>query len=153
MTIRIAAAEDAEQILRIYAPYVLDTAVSFEYEVPDTESFRQRIVTTLRNYPYLAAEEEGRIVGYAYAGPFHTRAAYRHAAELSIYLDRDCRGNGIGKRLYSELERILVRQNVFVAYAGIAVTDRENDGNLTDGSVRFHTRMGYREAGLHRLCG
>ena len=75
MLIRLASVDDAEEILAIYAPYVLDTAITFEYDVPEIGEFRSRIKTTLKNYPYLVAVEEGRIVGYAYAGAFRKRAA------------------------------------------------------------------------------
>lgn len=96
MEIRTATVEDAEGIQRIYAPYVEKTAVTFEYVVPGIESMRQRIADTLQEYPYLVAAEGDRILGYAYAGSFHTRAAYRHSAEVSIYLDEACRGQGMG---------------------------------------------------------
>ncbi len=84
MEIRIAAIDDAEAIREIYAPYVLNTAVSFEYEVPSVEEFRERIKNTLAVYPYLVAVENGAVVGYAYAGVFHARAAYKHCVELYI---------------------------------------------------------------------
>ena len=100
MEIRIADTKDAEAIREIYAPYVLNTAVSFEYEVPSVEEFRKRIANTLAEYPYLAAEEDGVILGYAYAGVFHARPAYKHCVELSIYVRQDCRGRGVGKGLY-----------------------------------------------------
>ena len=97
--IRPATAADAPALLAIYAPYVEHTAITFEYEAPAAEEFRRRICHTLERYPYFAAEAEGRIVGYAYAGPFHPRAAYDWDAELSIYVARDCRGMGVGRKL------------------------------------------------------
>lgn len=74
--VRPASPEDAEALLEIYAPYVRETAITFEYDVPSPEAFRRRIENTLKRYPYLVAEAEGALLGYAYAGPFHTRAAY-----------------------------------------------------------------------------
>jgi phosphinothricin acetyltransferase len=113
----------------------------------------RRIDTTLKEYPWLIAEEDGRTIGYAYAASFHHREAYKHSAEVSIYLDRDCRGKGYGKQLYEELDKRLLRQRVYVLYACVTATDRENDPNLTGASLRFHQRMGYQQTGYHRLCG
>lgn len=81
-----ASAEDAEEILAIYGPYVKKTAITLEYDIPTLQDFRERIENTLARYPYLVATCNGVIIGYAYAGPFHPRAAYQHSAELSIYL-------------------------------------------------------------------
>ena len=105
LSIRTACPEDAEALLEIYAPYVRETAVTFEYEVPPLEEFRGRIEHVLSRYPYLAAEEDGRIVGYAYLSAFHPRAAYGWCAEPSVYVEMGQRGRGIGRRLYEELER------------------------------------------------
>ena len=153
MEIRLATVEDAEAILAIYAPYVRNTAVTFEYDVPEIREFRSRVENTLNNYPYLVATEEGKIVGYAYAGPFGKRAAYQHSAEMSIYLDERCRQRGIGSRLYRELEKRLLRQNVFNVYAGVTASERKNDAFVTDASIRFHEKTGYRRIGEYHLCG
>lgn len=153
MQIRIATAEDAESIQRIYTPYVEKTAVTFEYDVPSIEDFQQRINNTLKEYPYLVAVEQDKMIGYAYASPFHTRAAYKHSAEVSIYLNEKWHKKGIGKQLYQELESRLIQQNVFVLYACIATTERKDDENLTDASVCFHRKMGYTLVGKHHLCG
>ena len=87
--IRPAKPEDAEKLLAIYAPYVEQTAITFEYEVPTVEEFRERIHNTLKKYPYLVAEQGGEPVGYAYVGPFHDRPAYDWAVETSIYVDQN----------------------------------------------------------------
>ena len=152
MIIRYAAVEDAGAIQKIYAYYVENTAISFEYEVPSKEEMENRIKETLKAYPYLVAEADGHVVGYAYAGKFHTRAAYQYSAELSVYVDKDYRGHGIGKRLYSEIEGILKEKHIVRAYAGIAVTDAE-DPFLTDASIRFHIVMGYRQVARFHQCG
>lgn len=152
MEIRIASTEDAEAIRRIYEPYVRDTAVSFEYDVPSVEEFRKRIDNTLKNYPYLVAVENGIIVGYAYAGAFHTRAAYKHSAELSVYIDMEHRQHGIGRKLYERLEELLLTQNVYMVHACIASPDDE-DEHLTCDSELFHQKMGFVLAGRHRKCG
>ena len=151
--IRPATVDDAEEILAIYAPYVRSTAITFEYDVPDIQSFRNRMDGILQEYPYLVAEENGKILGYAYAASFHSRAAYKHTAEISVYLKEDCRHQGVGRQLYQELENRLISQNVFVLYACITSTDRQDDPFLTDVSIRFHRKMGYRKIGEHSLCG
>ena len=153
MLIRLALVDDAEEILAIYAPYVQNTAITFEYDVPEIGEFHSRIEATLKNYPYLVAVEEGRIVGYAYAGAFRTRAAYQHSAEMSIYLDEQCRQKGIGTLLYQEMEKRLLAQNVFSVYAGVTTSDREDDAFITDASIRFHEKTGYTKIGEFHQCG
>ena len=152
ITLRWATPEDAAALADIYAPYVRDTAITFEYEAPTAEEFRRRIRHTLERYPYFAAETEGRIVGYAYAGPFHARAAYDWDAELSIYVARDCRGAGVGRKLYTALEQALGEMHIRNLYACIACPPVE-DEYLTLDSVRFHSRMGYTTVGTFHRCG
>lgn len=153
VTFRVVTPDDAEELLAIYAPYVASTAVSFECTVPTGDEFRRRIKAISAEYPYIAAMSDGRIVGYAYASSFHAREAYRHTCEISIYVAADCHGKGIGRRLYSELEKLLVSQNVFVCYACVTTTDWEDDPYLTDASVRFHEKVGYSVIGRHENCG
>lgn len=153
MTIRIATVEDARFIQKIYKPYVEKTAVTFEYDVPGIDNFRSRISNTLEEYPYLVATEHEEIIGYAYASSFHSRAAYKHAAEISIYIDENWHKKGVGKQLYQELEQILTGQNVFILYAWITTTERKIDENLTNASLCFHNKMGYSPVGKHNLCG
>ena len=112
--IRPAAPDDAPALLDIYAPYVTDTAITFEYEVPTLDDFRQRVENTLLTHPYLVMERDGEIVGYAYTGQLGSRAAYAWAAETSIYLRQDCRRGGLGTRLYNALEEASRMQNVKV---------------------------------------
>ena len=150
--IRPALPEDAGRLLEIYSYYVTDTAVSFETEVPSKDEFASRIRRTLLRYPYLVAEKDGKIAGYAYAGPFVGREAYRFSCETTIYLDKDARGNGYGALLYGALEIELKQQGILNLYACIADPDRE-DEYLTRASERFHARMGYHRAGLFVKCG
>lgn len=103
--IRMANVSDAEQLLNIYAPYVNDTAITFEYEVPTVEEFADRIENTLKKYPYLAAQKEDEILGYAYVSPFKERKAYDWAVETSIYVKMDMKKQGIGKLLHENLEK------------------------------------------------
>ena len=152
ITIRTAALGDAAALLAIYAPYVEQTAITFEYEVPSLEEFRGRIAHTLRRYPYLVAEENGEILGYAYTGPFGERAAYSWAVETSIYLRQDVRGRGLGKRLYQALEDVSRAQHVQSLYACIAYPDAA-DAHLSGNSVAFHTHLGYTTVGRFPHCG
>ncbi len=150
--IRDAALSDAPRLREIYAWYVTGTAVSFETEVPSVEEFRDRMRRITQRYPYLAAEEDGVVLGYAYAGPFKQRAAYDWSCEMTVYVDRDARGRGLGRQLYEALEARLKAMGILNLYACIAVPERE-DEYLTFGSERFHARMGYARAGLFRKCG
>ena len=151
LTIRMAVPTDTEALLAIYAPYVQNTAITYEYDVPTPEEFSARIAKTLKSYPYLVAEHQGEVVGYAYAGRLHERKAYDWAVETSIYVRQDLRGMGLGCRLYDALEALLKRQNVISVNACIAFPEVE-DEYLTRNSVRFHERMGYRLIGHFHRC-
>lgn len=124
--IRQASIEDGSSLLSIYRPYVENTAITFEEDLPTLEDFQRRIASTLERYPYLTVLADGRLAGYAYAGPFHPRKAYDHAAELSIYVAPPFHHRGLGKALYGQLESILLSQQVFNLYACIAVTKGED---------------------------
>lgn len=150
--IRIATANDAEKLLTIYAHYVENTAVTFEYAVPTVDEFRKRIETTLEKYPFLVSEVDGEIVGYAYAGTFKARSAFDWAVETSIYIEGDSRRRGLGKELYAALEKALALQNILNLNACIGYPLRE-DAYLTKDSVFFHERLGYRFVGEFHKCG
>ena len=150
--IRPAKPEDAEKLLAIYAPYVEQTAITFEYEVPTVEEFRERIHNTLKKYPYLVAEQDGEPVGYAYVGPFHDRPAYDWAVETSIYVDQNKKRMGIGKKLHEALEEELRNRGFLNMNACIAYPAQE-DEYLTRNSVEFHAHLGYRMVGQFHQCG
>lgn len=152
VVIRTARLEDAQALLDIYAPYVMNTAITFEYDVPTIEEFCSRIEKTLSKYPYLVAEMNGEIVGYAYASAFHERPACDWAVEVSIYVRQDKKKLGIGKALYAELERLLKLQNVLNVNASIAYSEVE-DEYLTKNSVEFHKHLGYKMVGEFHKCG
>ncbi len=143
--LRVATASDVPAMLELYAPFVLTTTATFEYEVPSLEAFRQRFQSITEQFPWLVWEEAGEILGYAYASPPYTRAAYSWCAEPSIYISPAAQGRGIGKRLYAGLEAILREQGFQVLYA---IITGENTA-----SVGFHQRLGY----IHRVyfpdCG
>ena len=143
--IRVAQESDVPQILSIYAPYVENTTITFEYDVPCRREFLQRFYTITQQFPWLVWEEKGEILGYAYASPPYTRAAYRWCAEPSVYLKPEAQGRGIGRKLYAALEEILTLQGYQVLYA--LVTEE----NLH--SLAFHEKLGYRKAVLFPDCG
>ena len=142
---------DAESLAAIYAPYVRDTAVSFEVVPPTTAEFAKRIEAIQEHYPYLVAEQNGTILGYAYAGPFKPREAYALSAELSVYVDSTRRGKGVGHALYTALEDKLAAMDVTNLYACVAYP-RVEDEYLTYASVRFHERMGFQIVGRFHGC-
>ena len=142
--IRFAQPGDALALAAIYAPYVRKTAITFEYEPPTAEEFQRRIAAVRRRYPYLAAEEDGVLLGYAYASAFKGRAAYDWAAETSIYVRTDAHRRGLGRRLYAVLEELLRAQGILDMLACIALPEQE-DEYLTLDSVRFHSALGFRE--------
>ena len=150
--IRLVKEEDAEALLAIYAPYILETAISFEYEVPTVEEFRRRIREFSAKYPYLAAEKEGEIVGYAYACPFGERAAFSHSCETVLYIRRDMRGGGIVRALYETLWMLLKKQNITNVNACVAYIEEENE-HLTHASPLFHEKMGYHKVAHFSKCG
>lgn len=206
---RVARPEDAEALRTIYAPYVEETAITFEYEVPGVEEFRARIAHTLATYPYIVAVEEQpanagtahvdgtpvssapasgadevtgahrtseHIIGYAYVGRLHERAAYDWTVETSIYVDRRARKHGLGRQLYERLEAILRAMNIIsvnacIAYPGtINATTQDRmhedhregpadrgagigeDPYLNTNSPDFHAHLGYQLVGHFHAC-
>jgi len=143
--IRIATEADVPEILDIYAPYIENTTITFEYDVPCRKEFMQRFYSITAQFPWLVWEEDGKILGYAYAAPPYARAAYSWCAEPSVYLRPEARGRGIGARLYAALEELLKMQGYQVLYALIT---QENAASL-----RFHERLGYRIKVLFPDCG
>jgi len=150
--IRSATVGDVAEILKIYAPYVRNTAITFEYEVPSLAEFQTRISNTLMKYPYLVAICDEKIIGYAYAGPFKTRAAYDWAVELTIYLAPEAQGKGIGRKLYTALENALRRMGILNLYACIGYPQIE-DEYLTRNSAEFHAHLGFEKIGEFHRCG
>lgn len=151
MSIRNAHVTDAAGILEVYAYYVANTAISFEIDVPTIDEFERRISSTLEKYPYLVVEEDGKIQGFAYAGPFKTRAAYDRSCEVSIYVDRNARGKGYGRALYDELEKQLEAMGILNLYACIA-SPIEEDEYLTRNSEQFHNHLGFTTVGEFHKC-
>ncbi len=143
--IRIATEADVPAILDIYAPYILSSTATFEYDVPTREAFLQRFRTITARFPWLVWEEGGEILGYAYASAPYERAAFAWCAEPSVYLRPEARGRGIAARLYAALEKILDIQGYQVLYALITAE------NIS--SVRFHEKCGYVKSVEFTDCG
>ena len=143
--IRIATEADVPAILAIYAPYIENTTITFEYDVPCRREFMQRFLSVTENFPWLVWEENGEILGYVYATRPFPRAAYSWIAEPSVYLKPEAKGRGIGRKLYAALEELLSLQGYQVLYALIT---GENTA-----SVAFHQKLGYRHLALFPDCG
>ena len=152
MTIEKVTIDDAEELLAIYAPYVRDTAISFEYVVPSVEEFTDRISQISAKYPYIKAVEDGKIIGYAYANTFKGRKAYDWSVETTVYVRKDAKRNGTGRRLYECLEQSLMKMGVLNMNACIASAKVE-DEFLTNDSMYFHSRMGFTEVGRFHNSG
>lgn len=145
MAVRFATRQDIPKILAIYTPYVLETAVTFEYVPPTLTEFTARFDTVTARFPWLVWEENGRVLGYAYGSLPFTRAAYQWCAECSVYLAPEVQGKGIGKLLYSVLETLLLEQGYHKVYAIIT--------SQNEGSLAFHKAVGYTQVAQMPACG
>ena len=125
--IRDARPTDVEAMLAIYAPYVEQTAITFEYDVPTRDEFRQRLLNVQAKYPWIVAQEHGQIVGYAYASAFKNRAAFQWAVETSIYVDSSMKRCGIGRMLHEALEQRLQAQGILNMNACISFIETEDE--------------------------
>ena len=143
--LRFATPQDAPGLLEIYAPYVTGTIVSFEYDVPTLEEFARRIQDTTARFPYLVWEEDGALLGYAYAHPYAARPAYQWSAELTVYLRQGAARRGLGSRLYGALFDLLRLQGVRTVYGCVTAENAP--------SVAFHQALGFREAGRFAQVG
>ena len=137
--LRPATVADAQDLLDIYAPYVTDTSVTFETEIPSLETFQKRIREITRGFPYLVAEEDGEILGYAYAHPYHERAAFHWTVETSIYVRMGMERKKLGTMLYHGLLALLRLQGIHTACALITLPN--------DRSIAFHEKMGFVHGG------
>lgn len=150
--IRDAVLEDVPAILDIYGYYVENTAVSFEYATPSVPEFQGRMRHITEKFPFLVAELDGVVCGYAYAGALIGRAAADWCCEMTVYLDRRVQKCGLGRRLYAALEERLKVMGVINLYASIACP-RADDPYLSTNSADFHAHLGFREVGRFRKCG
>ncbi len=143
--VRDASEGDAEACATIYAPYVTDTAISFESDPPLPAEMAQRIATAMRTYAWVVLEDHGRVVGYAYGGPFMSRAAYRWSCDVSVYLERGRRRSGGGRAFYDALFTRLAEHGFRTAVAGMTLPN--------DASVGLHRAMGFEPVGTYRRIG
>lgn len=143
--IRLAKESDAAELLAIYAPFVENTVVSFEYEVPSVAEFAGRIASISAKYPYMVCECDGKIIGYAYAHEYGERAAYQWGAEASIYFAPKGQGKGLSNIIYQTLEQFLALQGVRNLYACVTAENKH--------SVEFHKLMGYSEIACFTCAG
>jgi phosphinothricin acetyltransferase len=146
MVIRHAeAARDAAACAAIYAPFVRDSAASFEERAPTPDEFARRMERVSERYPWLVAEDDGTVAGFAYACEHRERAAYRWAAEVAVYIGDGYRRRGAGRALYGALLALLERQGIHVACAGITLPN--------DPSVGLHEALGFEPIGVYRRIG
>lgn len=143
--IRLATEEDAEQVAAIYAPFVTDTAVSFEVDAPDAQETKRRISATMALYPWLVCERGGELLGYAYTSQHRTRTAYQWSVDVAIYTGAANRRMGLGRALYTALLEVLPLQGFYNAYAGIALPN--------EASVGLHEAMGFEPIGVYLKVG
>ena len=143
--IRSAITADAPAIQAIYAPIVRDTVISFETEIPTVQEIAQRIDDTLSTHPYLVAEIDGVVAGYAYASQHRSRPAYRWSADVTVYVAAEARRSGLGRALYGRLLPMLTEQQFHAAFAGIALPN--------PASVGLHEAMGFTPVGVYREVG
>lgn len=143
--IRIAVEADAAACHAIYAPIVETSAITFETDLPGEEGMRGRIRARLANHPWLVWEENGEVLGYAYAGRFRERAAYDWIAETSVYVHEKARRRGIARRLYGALLGVMRLQGINQA-VGVITLPGET-------SVAMHESMGFAPAGVWPKAG
>jgi L-amino acid N-acyltransferase YncA len=143
--IRVAEPVDAPEIVAIYAPYILHTSTSFEYDVPTVDEFSARIENGLRTLPWLVCDHDGSIIGYSYATHHRERKAYQWSVETSVYVKEGFHGKGVALTLYTALFNLLKKQGFVNAYAGISQPNSR--------SVAFHSKCGFTDVGLYKKVG
>ena len=145
MVIRPATPNDAAAIQAIYAPFCLETAVSFEEVPPTVAEMAHRIALLSESHAWLVAVEDGAVIGYAYGSPHRPRAGYRYSAEVTVYLSEGHRGRGIGRSLYEALFKELTEKGFCRAYAGITQPN--------EASERLHEAVGFTRIGVFHEVG
>lgn len=145
LDLRFVEERDAEKLLAVYAPYITDTAITFEYDVPTPAEFAARIAGITQRYPWLVCEADGELAGYAYASPHLSRAAFQWDAELSIYVRPEYQRRGAATRLYRALIALLSEQGYYNLYARISVPNENSEA--------FHRAMGFSPVGVYPRTG
>lgn len=137
--VRNVTLNDAHELVDIYSYYVLNTTITFEYETPSMDEFKQRIQKITQKYPYLVATLDDEIIGYAYATSYKERPAYDWSVETTVYVKNDKHGLGVGKALYLHLEQALKEKNIVNMLACITYPNPK--------SIDFHTNFGFEKVG------
>ena len=145
MQVRMAVPADGESLAAVYAPAVEGSAISFEYDAPDGDEMRRRLAATVPRYPWLVAEEDGTVTGYAYGHPFSERPAYGWSVETSVYVKPAHHRTGTGRALYTALFRVRALQGYIQAFAGVALPN--------PASIGMHEAMGFEPCGVYRKVG
>jgi L-amino acid N-acyltransferase YncA len=145
MAIRTASVDDAAACAAIYAPYVTDTAISFEDVPPTPAQMAERIAAALETHTWVVLEEGGRVRGYAYGGPFSGRPAYRWSCEVSVYVEQGRHRTGAGRRLYTAVFQRLRERGYLTAVAGMTLPNEASAG--------LHRAMGFEPVGTYRRIG
>lgn len=143
--IRKIKEEDIKKVLEIYTPYILNTTVTFEYNVPSLKEFTDRVNNIIATHPYLVCECDGLVIGYAYASKYHSRTAFNWDCELSIYIDNKHHSKGIGKRLYKALIDYVTKLNYYNAYGVISIPNESSES--------LHKYFGFENVGVHKNVG
>ncbi|MFZ3032733.1 MAG: arsinothricin resistance N-acetyltransferase ArsN1 family B [Parvibaculum sp.] len=143
--VRVARVEDARAIAEIYAPYVRDTVISFEYVPPDEAEMARRLAKVQASLPWLVFEEGGEVLGYAYAGAHRERAAYQWSVDAGIYIGPRAHRRGVGRALYAHLFACLTLQGYHRVYGGITLPNAA--------SVGLHEACGFTPVGIYRQVG
>lgn len=143
--IRLATEDDSNSVLEIYAPFIKQTIITFELEVPTLSEFRKRMAVIQKKYPWVLCEFNNDVVGYAYASQFNVRAAYDWSVDFSIYIKPQFHGKKIGKALYFALFKLLKLQGYYNAYAGITLPNSKSES--------FHQSFGFMPIGVYQNVG
>ncbi|WP_259069369.1 GNAT family N-acetyltransferase [Mucilaginibacter sp. X4EP1] len=144
-SVRLISPEDTSSVLAIYAPYITDAVISFEYEVPSLNEFAERISTTTGEYPWLVCEYDNQVIGYVYASKHRARTAYQWSAECTAYLAAGFHRLGLARILYDALFEILKLQNIINVYAGITLPNTKSE--------EFHKAMNFYLIGTNKNVG
>lgn len=145
MLLQLIKEEDISEVLEIYTPYVQNTPITFECDIPSLENFSDRVHHYTEQYPWIVAKDHGKIVGYAYASTYRSREAYQWCCELSVYLRPQAQGMDLGRTLYSALMDLLTLQGYYTVYGVITLPN--------EASLALHNQLGFSMDGIQENCG